>query len=180
MTILAKHVIKQNLKIDPTAFIAPGARLIGDIEIKEDASIWYNVVLRADIAPIRIGKESNVQDNATVHVDYDMPAIIEDNVTIGHNAVVHGAEIGHHSLIAMNATVLSGAKIGHHSIVAAGAVVPEKMEVPPYSMVVGIPGKIKKTLAEEDLKSVKAGNLDYIELGKAAKLLEEEGQKKKS
>lgn len=159
--------IKHDVKIDENAYVFPGAVVVGDVEIAEDASIWYNAVLRGDIAPIKIGKRSNIQDNATVHVDYDMPAIIGDFVTVGHGAVIHGSTIGNKCLIAMNSVILSGCKIGNNCIIAAGAVVPENTVIPDYSMVAGIPAKIKKTLTDDDIEKVMAGNKDYVRLAKA-------------
>ena len=133
-------------KIGANVFIAPTATVIGDVEIKDNASIWYGTVLRGDRAPIVIGRNTNIQDNCTVHTDADSPAVIGDNVTIGHNAVVHGCIIEDRCLIGINATVLSRARVKKASIVAAGSVVVEGQQVGPYQLATGVPAQIKKSL----------------------------------
>ena len=130
-----------------TAFVATGARVIGDVRLAEGASVWYNAVLRADSAGITIGAGSNLQDNVAVHVDHDHPVTIGENVSVGHNAVVHGCTIGDNSLIGMGSVVLSGAEIGPESLIAAGTVVLEGTQIPPGSLVAGIPGKVRRELS---------------------------------
>jgi len=132
--------------IGKNVFIAPGAMLIGDVRVGNNSSIWFNAVLRADLAPIIIGEFSNVQDNATIHVEIDSPTILEDYVTLGHAAIVHGAHIKQNSLVGMQSVVLTGAVIGADSIIGAGAVVAENKQIPPLSLVVGIPGKVVRQL----------------------------------
>lgn len=132
--------------IDDNAWVAKSAAVIGDVKLAPSASIWFNAVVRADIAPIVIGEGSNVQDNATLHVDLGMPCIIGKNVTIGHNAVVHSATVGDGALIGMNATVLNGAVIGEGAVIGAGALIPERAVVPPLAVTVGVPAKQIKTL----------------------------------
>lgn len=152
-------------QIAEDAFIAEGARLIGDVTIESKASIWFNAVLRGDINSIVVGEGSNVQDNCTVHVDHEFPVVIGKRVTIGHNAVIHGATIGDEALIGMGATVLNGARIGEKAIVAAGAVVLEGKEIPPRSLAVGVPAKVvRENLSDEQLEAV-ANNLEtYLQL----------------
>ena len=128
--------------VHPTAFVAPSADLVGDVEIGEDASVWYGCVLRGDIAPIVIGAATNVQDLTVVHVDVDHPARVGERVGIGHRAIIHGCTIEDDCLVGMGAILLSGARIGHGSLIAAGAVVTEGTEVPPGSLVVGVPGRV--------------------------------------
>lgn len=125
-----------------SAWIAPSADVVGDVELGDHASVWYGCVLRGDIAPIRVGAHTNVQDLTTVHVDVGQPCRIGERVGIGHRAIVHGCTIGDRALIGMGAVVLSGCEIGEGSLVAAGAVVTEGMVVPPGSLVVGVPGKV--------------------------------------
>src|SRR4051794_8301227 len=127
--------------VDPSAFIATGARVIGAVRLAEGASVWYNSVLRADSDSITVGAGSNLQDNVSVHVDAGHPVLIGAGVSVGHNAVVHGCTIGDASLIGMGATVLSGAVIGDECLVAAGAVVLEGTVVPSGSLVAGVPAK---------------------------------------
>lgn len=136
-----------------SCFVAKNAVVAGDVEIGRDTSIWFGVVIRGDEAQIRIGEESNIQDNATVHVGEGIPAMIGSRVTVGHNAVVHGAVVEDDVLIGMHSVVLNGARIGRGSIIGAGAVVLESTEIPPYSLVVGIPGKVRGQIGEEQLKT---------------------------
>ena len=129
-------------------FIAETANIIGEVSIGDNTSVWYNAVVRADIEPIRIGKNTSIQDNCTVHVVDKGPVIIGDNVTIGHNAIVHGATIEDNCMIGMGAIVLDHAVIGHGSIIGAGSVVSPGKVIPPHSQVLGIPGKVVKQLDE--------------------------------
>lgn len=131
---------------DKSAFIANSSDIIGEVYLAQNSSVWFNAVVRADLAPVSIGKYANVQDNATIHVDPNVPCIIGDYVTIGHNAVVHSAIIGDATLIGMNATILSGAKIGKGCIIGAGALVTENAQIPDNSVVVGVPAKVIKTV----------------------------------
>jgi carbonic anhydrase/acetyltransferase-like protein (isoleucine patch superfamily) len=137
-------------EIAEDVFIAEGARVIGDVTIGPGSSVWYNTVIRGDIAPVVIGKNTNIQDNSTIHVDRGMPAIIGDNVSVGHGAVVHGCTVGDGALVAIHATVLSGAVIGAGSIVGAGAVVGEGKVIPPGSLALGVPAKVVRSLTAED------------------------------
>lgn len=137
-------------KVADDAFIAEGACVIGDVTIGSGSSVWYNTVIRGDITPITIGRNTNVQDNATIHVDRGVPAVIGDNVSIGHGAVVHGCTVEDGALIAIHATVLSGAVIGAGSIVGAGAVVGEKKVIPPHSLVLGVPARVIRELNDDD------------------------------
>lgn len=129
-----------------SVYVAAGAVVIGDVEIGEDSSIWFNTVVRGDIAAIRIGRGSNVQDNCTVHVTSTDPVVIGDEVTIGHGVTVHGCVIEDFCLIGIGAVVLDGAVVGRGSVIGAGAVVAPKTTVPPGSLVLGVPGKAVKTL----------------------------------
>ncbi|MFJ6652487.1 gamma carbonic anhydrase family protein [Microbacterium sp. NPDC091313] len=133
-----------------TAFVASGARIVGAVTLEADASVWYNAVLRADSAPIRIGAGSNLQDNVSVHVDAGHGVRIGENVSVGHNAVVHGCEIGDGSLIGMGSVVLSGAVIGAGCLVAGGAVVLEGTVVPDGSLVAGVPAKVRRALTDDE------------------------------
>ena len=136
--------------IDPRAFVAPGARVVGGVTLSEGASVWYNAVLRADGDTITIGVGSNLQDNVSVHVDAGHPVVIGENVSVGHNAVVHGCTIGDGSLIGMGAVVLSGAVIGEGCLIAGGAVVLEGAVIPPGSLVAGVPAKVRRELTDDE------------------------------
>jgi carbonic anhydrase/acetyltransferase-like protein (isoleucine patch superfamily) len=136
--------------IDPTAFVASGARIIGAVTLAEGASVWYNAVLRGDSDSISVGEGSNLQDNVSVHVDAGHPVQIGRDVSVGHNAVVHGCTIGDGSLIGMGSVVLSGAVIGEGCLVAGGAVVLEGSVIPSGSLVAGVPAKVRRELTDDE------------------------------
>lgn len=140
--------------IHPSAFLASGARVIGAVTLGEGASVWYNAVLRGDSDTIMVGSGSNLQDNVSVHVDAGHPVVIGRDVSVGHNAVVHGCTIGDGSLIGMGSVVLSGAVIGDGCLVAAGAVVLEGTVVPPGSLVAGVPAKVRRELTAEEREGI--------------------------
>jgi carbonic anhydrase/acetyltransferase-like protein (isoleucine patch superfamily) len=137
-------------RLDPTSFVADGARIVGDVTLGPAASVWYNAVLRAEAATITVGEGSNVQDGVAVHVDRGFPAVIGADVSVGHNAVIHGCAIGDGSLIGMGAVVLNGARIGVECLVAGGAVVLEGAEIPDGSLVAGVPAKVRRALTAEE------------------------------
>ena len=136
--------------LDPTSFVASGARIVGDVTLGAQASVWYNAVLRGDSDAIFVGAGSNLQDNVSVHVDAGHPVRIGENVSVGHNAVVHGCTIGDGTLIGMGSVILSGAVIGHGSLVAGGAVVLEGEVIPPGSLVAGVPATVRRSLSDEE------------------------------
>jgi carbonic anhydrase/acetyltransferase-like protein (isoleucine patch superfamily) len=150
--------------IDPSAFVDVSAQVIGDVHLGAESSIWMNVVVRGDVNSVRIGARSNIQDLTLVHVMRDThPTVIGDDVTVGHSAVVHGCTVEDRCLIGMGAILLNGCHIGSGSIVAAGTLVPEGMRIPPGSMVMGVPGKVRRTLsAEEDASIVWYAN-NYVQ-----------------
>lgn len=142
-------------RVDPGAYVDPSAQVIGDVEIGTEASIWMNAVVRGDVHWIRIGARSNVQDGTVVHVmNGTHPTTIGDDVTIGHAAVVHGCTIGNRVLIGMGAILLNGATIGDDCIVAAGTLVTEETKIPPRSLVMGSPGKVKRQLSDGEVASI--------------------------
>lgn len=150
-------------QVHETAFVDESAQVIGDVEIGADSSVWMNVVIRGDVHEIRIGQRTNVQDGSVVHVmQRTHPTKIGDDVTIGHAAIVHGCTIGHRVLIGMGAIVLNGAQIGEDSIVAAGTLVTEGTIVPPRSMVMGSPGKVRRALTDEDVASILDYSANYV------------------
>ena len=156
---------------DDNFWIAPNASVIGEVNLERDASIWFNAILRADNEPITIGEGSNVQDGAIIHTDPGYACNIGKKVTVGHMAMLHGCSIGDGSLIGIGSVVLNGAKIGKNCIIGSKALVTEGMEVPDGSMVLGIPGKIKKTLTEEEQSIVPLGADHYIDNYKKYKQL---------
>jgi len=130
-------------------FIAPNAAVIGDVTLHENVSIWFSCVLRGDSDHIEVGANSNIQDGTVVHADAGFPTVVGENVTVGHNAMLHGCTIGDGSLVGINAVVLNGAKVGKNCLIGANALVTEGMVIPDGSMVLGSPAKIKSTLPEE-------------------------------
>jgi len=158
--------INKEIIIHSSAFIAPDARLIGEIELKENSSVWYKAVLRADIAKIILGANSNIQDLCVCHVDFDKPVLIGSYVTIGHGVILHGCTIGDNSLIGMGAIVLDGAVIGNNCIVAAGSLVVKNTVIPDNSLVLGSPAKVIRTLEPDEIKKTTKNAQDYIDLAK--------------
>ncbi|ANP53713.1 carbonic anhydrase/acetyltransferase-like protein (isoleucine patch superfamily) [Streptomyces griseochromogenes] len=156
-------------RVDPEAFVAPTASVIGDVTLGAGASVWYGAVVRGDVETITVGADANVQDNVTLHADPGFPVSVGERVSIGHNAVVHGATVEDDCLIGMGATVLNGAVIGAGSLVAAQALVPQGMLVPPGSLVAGVPAKVRRELSEEERQGVTLNGTMYAELAKAHK-----------
>jgi len=151
--------------IDESVFIAPGAVIVGDVRLGAHSSVWYNAVLRGDSEPISIGPRTNVQDGAVIHVDAGAPCLIGAGVTIGHRAVVHGALIEDDVLIGIGAIVLNGARIGHDSIIGAGSLVTGRSVIPPRSMVLGLPGRVVRSLTDEEVQSIRTAAQHYVEHG---------------
>ncbi|GCC11121.1 2,3,4,5-tetrahydropyridine-2,6-dicarboxylate N-acetyltransferase [archaeon] len=151
-------------EISNSAFIARGARIIGKVKIEDNSSLWFNAVIRGDKDVIIIGKYSNIQDNSTLHTSPFHPVIIGNYVTIGHNCVIHGAEIKNNVLIGMGAIIMNGSRIGENSIVGAGALVTENKKFPPNSLILGFPAKVKRTVTHEEIESIKNNALNYVRL----------------
>jgi carbonic anhydrase/acetyltransferase-like protein (isoleucine patch superfamily) len=145
-------------------FKARTSVITGDVTIGELCSFWFNAVVRGDVAPITIGRRTNVQDGAVIHCDTGVPNVIGDEVVIGHGAIVHGAHVGDRCLIGMGATLLSQTRLGNECFVAAGAVVPPGLEVPDRMMVMGVPGKIVRPVKEKELEYMRWLVPHYIEL----------------
>ncbi len=151
--------------ISPTAFIEETAQVIGDVHIGADSSIWFNAVIRGDVNYIRIGESTNIQDGSVLHVTSELsPLVIGDRVTAGHNVILHGCTIKDGALIGMGAIVLDKAVVGEHAFVAAGSVVGMNQEVPPRTLVAGVPAKVKRELSERDLGLLEEGWRHYVEL----------------
>jgi len=150
-------------KIHSSCFIAPSADLIGSVEMAENASIWFNCVLRADNEPIVVGENSNIQDGSILHVDPGYPINIGKNVTVGHKVMLHGCTIGDNTLIGMNAVVLNGAKIGENCLIGANALVTENMQIDDGQMVLGSPAKVVKALDDKTIAMLKMGADHYVQ-----------------
>lgn len=149
-------------------FIAKNASIIGDVTLSKGVSIWHGAVLRADINSIEIGENSNIQDNCVIHVEEDLPVEIGPNVTVGHNAVIHGAEISSYVLIGMGAIVMNEVKIGKGSIIGAGAVVTENSEIPPFSLVLGVPGKVVRENDRSVIEEIESHAIEYMNIAESA------------
>jgi carbonic anhydrase/acetyltransferase-like protein (isoleucine patch superfamily) len=150
--------------VPASCYVDVSAQVIGDVILGEQASVWMNAVIRGDVNAIRIGARSNVQDCAVLHgMRYLYPVIVGEMVTIGHNATVHGCVLEDAVLVGIGATILNNARIGEGSIIAAGAVIPEQMVIPPNSLVAGVPGKVKKTLGDEDRKMILMYAQNYLD-----------------
>ena len=155
-------------RIAPNVYIDESAQVIGDVEVGERSSVWMGVVVRGDVNYIRIGAETNIQDNAVLHVMKDLhPLLVGDRVTVGHGAILHGCRIESDCLIGMGAIVLNGARVGSGSIIGAGAVVTEGTVVPPNSLFLGAPAKFRRQLGPEDLKGIRRYASNYVEYAAA-------------
>ncbi len=148
-------------RIDPSAYIAPGAVVIGDVVIDAGASVWFNAVIRGDVEPIVIREGSNIQDGVVVHADPGYPCDVGENVTVGHNAILHGCRIATGVTIGMGATVLTGASVGESALVAAHALVLEGAEVEPRTLVAGVPAKPRRALSDEEIARLLANTERY-------------------
>jgi gamma-carbonic anhydrase len=146
------------------AYVDDSAVVIGDVVIGEDASVWMGAVIRGDVNRIRIGARSNVQDLCAIHADFgDLWTEVAEDVTIGHGAILHGCRVGPRCLIGMGARLLNGVRVGEESVVAAGSVVPEGMEIPPRSLVMGVPGRVRRALKDDEVAQLRLGAEHYVE-----------------
>lgn len=152
-------------KINQNVFIAPGAYLIGDVKVGKESTIWFNCVLRGDEDAIIIGDRCSIQDNSTVHLFEGNPVVLEDEVTIGHNVILHGCKIGKRSIIGMGSTILDGAEIGEECIIGANSLIPAGKKIPPRSLVVGAPGKIIRGINDKDLDLIQLSINTYVKKG---------------
>jgi carbonic anhydrase/acetyltransferase-like protein (isoleucine patch superfamily) len=159
-------------RVHPTAFIDDSAQVIGDVEVGEESSVWMSVVIRGDLHRIRIGRRSNIQDGTMIHLTRTHPVTIGDSVTVGHASILHGCTIEDRCLIGMGAILLNGAHIGNGSIVAAGTLVVEDMNVPPRSLVMGSPGRVKRAVTDQEVLDIQGYadryvgyRLDYMKAG---------------
>ena len=149
-------------KLGARAYVDASAQVIGAVELGEDASVWMNTVIRGDVNRIRLGARTNVQDNCVLHVTAQHPTVLADDVTVGHSVTLHGCTIERHCLVGIGAIVLNGAVVGEESIVAAGALVPEGMQVPPRSVVMGAPAKVKREVTEEERAGLRRYAENYV------------------
>jgi carbonic anhydrase/acetyltransferase-like protein (isoleucine patch superfamily) len=167
MPIYELDGVQPEFPSDGQSWVAETAVLIGRVRLLSEASVWWNAVLRGDNEWIEVGVRSQVQDNATLHTDPGYPLTIGSDCVIGHNVIMHGCTIASHCLIGMGAIVMNGVRIAHGSIVGSGAVIPEGKEYPEYSLIVGSPGRVVRTLDEKAVKSIAAGADNYVRRWKA-------------
>lgn len=151
-------------KISETAFIADSAVIIGDVEIGDHSSVWFNATVRGDQNKIIIGNRTSIQDNAVIHVDNINDVQIGDNVSVGHGSVLHGCKIENNVIIGMNSTVLNGSEISNDSIVGANALISEGKKFPEKSLIIGVPGRIKRELEQVEIESIAKNAAEYVEL----------------
>ena len=160
------HTIKgQTPKIHESVFVAWNAEITGNVTIGEDSSVWFSASIRGDMNSVTIGKGSNVQDNCVIHTDSTRGAVIGDNVTVGHGAILHSCTIGNNTTVGMGAIVLDGAKVGANSMVAAGSVVPPGKEFPDGSMIMGSPAKVAREMRPEEIEGFAKNCQSYVEMG---------------
>lgn len=152
--------------IHETVFVAPGVHLIGDITIGKESTIWFNAVLRGDEDSIYIGEKCSIQDNSTIHLYEGCPVVIEDEVTVGHNVILHGCKVGKRSIIGMGSTILDNVEIGEECIIGANTLIASGIKIPPRSLVVGSPGKVVRTLNDKDRQLIQLSIDTYIQKGK--------------
>ena len=161
-----ERYFRRNPTIHPTAFVAPGAVVIGDVTLEEESSVWFQSVLRGDINAIKIGPRSNLQDGCVVHLADDFPTIVGDLVTVGHKAILHACTVADEVLVGMGAIILDGAEIGARSIIGAGALVTQHKQIPPGSLVMGSPAKVVRTLDHTEQLSIKGWAEKYVEVSR--------------
>jgi carbonic anhydrase/acetyltransferase-like protein (isoleucine patch superfamily) len=157
-------MIDDNLNFDPTIFIAPTAVVLGEVTIGRHSSIWFNTIIRGDVGPISIGESTNIQDASILHADVGKPVTVGDNVTVGHCGLIHASTVESNCLIGIGAKVLNGCVIGEYSIIGAGALVTEGTEIPPFSLVLGVPGKIVGQVDERLKKRIEKHCQNYVAL----------------
>lgn len=160
-------------KIASTAFIADFVTITGDVEIGDESSIWFNTVIRGDVAPTVIGKKVNVQDNSVLHQSPNNPLILEDEVTVGHQVILHSCIIRKKALIGMGSIVLDGAEIGEGAFIGAGSLVPQGKKIPPNTLAFGRPAKVIRELTEDDIKDMERISREYAEKGQYYKALQD-------
>ncbi|TWD91581.1 carbonic anhydrase/acetyltransferase-like protein (isoleucine patch superfamily) [Neobacillus bataviensis] len=157
--------------IHESVFVAPGAYLIGDVQIGKDSTVWFNAVIRADDGPIIIGERCSIQDNSTIHLYEGFPVVIEDDVTIGHNVILHGCKVGRSSVVGMGSTLLDNVEVGEECIIGANTLLAGGIKIPPRSLVLGSPGKVVRELTDKDLQMLQMSSEHYVQKGKEFRVI---------
>jgi gamma-carbonic anhydrase len=151
-------------RIHESVFLADGVRILGDVELKEDVSVWFNTVIRGDVNRVSIGEGTNIQDQCCLHVEHDrFPLILKKGITVGHQVTLHGCTIESYCLVGMGAIIMNGVIVGSESIVAAGALIPENTIIPPRSLVLGIPAKVQREIRDSELERLHSSYKRYIQ-----------------
>jgi carbonic anhydrase/acetyltransferase-like protein (isoleucine patch superfamily) len=153
--------------VSPFAFIAEGAKLVGDVTVGADTGIWFNAVLRGDLAPVKIGEGTNIQDGCIVHVNTGQPATIGDGVSVGHNCILHGCTIASHCLIGMGSIIMNDVEIGEYSVVGAGSLITDRKVFPPRSLILGSPAKFVREINDAEMALILGSAASYQEALKA-------------
>lgn len=154
-------------EVSEGVYVAPGARVIGQVTLGRDVSVWFNAVLRGDVDTISVGEGSNIQDQTVVHCDAGFPTVIGQHVTVGHSCIIHGCTIGDHCLIGMGSTILNGARLGKNCLVGAGSLITEQKEFPAGSVIMGRPAKVVRQVGERELEMIRRGAQNYRENARA-------------
>ena len=154
---------EKNPTVHDTVFLAPGAYIIGDVQVGKETSIWFNAVLRGDEDAITIGDRCSIQDNSSIHLSEGSPVIVEDEVTVGHNVILHGCTVKKRCIIGMGSTILDGAVIGEECIIGANTLIPSGKVIPPRSLVIGSPGKVVRELTDKDFELIQLSIDTYVE-----------------
>jgi carbonic anhydrase/acetyltransferase-like protein (isoleucine patch superfamily) len=154
---------EKNPTVHDTVFLAPGAYIIGDVQVGQETSIWFNAVLRGDEDAITIGNRCSIQDNSSIHLSKGFPVIVEDEVTVGHNVILHGCTVKKRCIIGMGSTILDGAIIGEECIIGANTLIPSGKVIPPRSLVIGSPGKVVRELTDKDFDLIQLSIDTYVE-----------------
>jgi len=152
--------------VHESVFVAPGAYLIGDVRIGKDSSVWFNAVLRGDDGPIIIGERCSIQDNSTIHLFEGFPVEIADDVTIGHNVILHGCKVGNRCIIGMGSTLLDNVEVGEDCIIGANTLLSGGIKIPPRSLVLGSPGRVVREITQKDLDLLQMSSEHYVQRGK--------------
>jgi len=163
------ETVVQKPQIHPTTFVASGAVVIGDVRLAENVGVWFNAVLRGDVAPIVVHADTNIQDGCVLHTDVGFPTTVCEGVTVGHGAIIHGATVHANTIVGMGATLLNGVVVGENCIVAAGALLPPSKTYPAGHLIMGVPGKVVRPLSEEEIAHNQASAREYIEQAKTYK-----------
>lgn len=160
---MLKNYLGKSPDVHLSAFVEDSAQVIGDVSIGEDASVWFNAVVRGDVNQIRIGARTNIQDGTVIHVTERSATVLEEEITVGHNATLHGCYVERGCLIGMGAIVLDDVRVGANSLVAAGSLVPPGMQIPPGSFVIGHPARVRRGLTPEEIAGLEKNWKNYIE-----------------